>query len=93
MTGVKATMPGLANVLIRPLKRKVFDETGLKGTYDFQLRYAPVQPNAVDADASPSNDGPSIFTALQDQLGLSLKTAKRPVEVVLIDAAAKPAAN
>lgn len=87
MTGTHATMAGLANVLIRPLKRRVFDETGLQGTYDFELRYAP---DPVGADDAAASDSPSIFTALEEQLGLSLKTAKRPVEVIALDSVEKP---
>ena len=88
--GVHATMPSLATALTRPLKRRVIDETGLSGTYDFQLRFAPDQ---VGADAAAMTDAPSIFAALEEQLGLSLKTAKRPVDVVIIDSVQKPASN
>ena len=94
VTGVRATVPALATVLIRPLRRKVIDETGLKGAYNFKLRFVPDQTRArPDADAAPPGDGPSIFTALQEQLGLSLKAAKRPVEVIVIDQVEKPAPN
>ena len=94
MTGVKATMPALANTLIRPLKRRVIDETGLKGSYNFKLRFVPDQTRpGPDPDAAPPADGPSIFTALQEQLGLSLKSAKRPVEVLVIDQLEKPSPN
>jgi uncharacterized protein (TIGR03435 family) len=92
MTGV-ATMPALATVLMRPLQRKVIDETGLQGAYNVRLRFAPEQRTAPGTDPPPPSDGPSVFTALQDQLGLSLKTAKRPVEVLVIDMVAKPTPN
>ncbi len=59
-------------------------ETGLKGRYTFQLHYAP-DLNLVDE--------PSRFTALQEQLGLMLKTDKRTVEVLVVDRAEKPAPN
>jgi uncharacterized protein (TIGR03435 family) len=90
--GVKATMPMLANTLIRPLRRKVIDETGLKGSYSFQLQFVP-EPKAGRPDSAAEVDGPSIFTALQEQLGLMLKAGKGPVDVVVVDRAEKPTAN
>lgn len=94
MTGVKATMPMLATVLSRPLQRKVIDETGLTGSYTFRLQFVPEQkPPEPGAEAAPASDGPSIFTALQEQLGLTLRPSKGPVEVVVVDHAEKPAEN
>lgn len=76
MTGVKATMAMLASTLSRPLQRKVI-ETGLKGSYSFRLQFVPEQnPPGPGAEGPPGTDGPSIFTALQEQLGLSLKPSK-----------------
>jgi len=92
ITGV-ATMPALATVLMRPLQRKVIDETGLQGAYNVKLRFALEKPTAPGADPPPPSDGPSIFAALKDQLGLSLKTAKRPVEVLVIDSVDRPTPN
>jgi len=57
--------------------RTVIDKTGLTGTYDFSLDWAPL--NAADAA------GPSLFTAIEEQLGLKLVAAKGPVQVVVID--------
>ena len=95
MTGVKATMPMLANTLTRPLQRKVVDETGLAGAYNFELRFLPDRkpPRPGDDAAPPTGDGPSLFTALQEQLGLSLKAGKGPVEVLVIDHAERPSEN
>jgi uncharacterized protein (TIGR03435 family) len=96
ISGVKGTMVMLANTLSRPLQRRVVDQTGLTGAYSFKLLFAPEQkqrrPTADDDTAAPS-DGPSIFTALQEQLGLSLKAARGPVETIVIDRAARPDAN
>jgi uncharacterized protein (TIGR03435 family) len=64
--------------------RVVIDKTGLTGTYDFELTWAP--DNQPDA-------GPSIFTALQEQLGLKLQSAKAPVDVVVIDHLEQPSEN
>jgi bla regulator protein blaR1 len=88
MTGVKATMPMLASSLSRVLPRQVMDETGLKGTYSFKLQFLPDQ-----SPPRPDEDGASIFTALQEQLGLSLKAGRGPVEVLVVDSAEKPSGN
>jgi uncharacterized protein (TIGR03435 family) len=97
MTGVKATMPMFALALSRPLQRKVIDETGLKGAYNFTLQFVPdenqTRPGDDGAAPSTSIDGPSLFTALREQLGLSLKPSKGPVEVLVIDRAEKPTPN
>lgn len=53
------------------------DRTGLTGQFDFDLTWAPEQ--------SPGVTGPSIFTALQEQSGLKLESARGPVEVLVID--------
>jgi bla regulator protein blaR1 len=95
MTGVKATMSMFASALSRPLQRKVVDETGLKGAYTFKFQFAPdpkpSQPGAEDGTSD--NDGPSIFTALHEQLGLSLKVTKGPVDVLMIDHVEKQIPN
>ena len=68
--------------------RPVVNQTGLRGLYDFTLRWtrqslaATPQPGSSDATDS---DAPPLFTALPDQLGLRLKPTKAPVEVILID--------
>ena len=85
--GVRGTMPMLATALSKPLKRRVVDQTGLNGAYTFRLQFTPDNPRAEIAD------GPSIFTALEEQLGLALKSTKGPVESIVIDRAVKPAAN
>jgi uncharacterized protein (TIGR03435 family) len=83
------------------LGRTVVNKTGLTGFFDVQLHWAPdagetgpfgpapgVQP---PPPADPA--GPSIFTALQEQLGLRLESSKGPVEVVVIDSIEKPSEN
>ena len=95
MTGAKATMAMLATTLSRPLQRKVVDETGLGGAYNFKLHFLPDRKPARPGDdvAPPNGDGPSLFSALQEQLGLSLKAGKGPVDVLVIDRAEKPSEN
>lgn len=64
--------------------RVVIDKTGLTGNYDFDLTWAP---------NDEPDSGPSIFTALQDQLGLKLEPAKAPVDVIVIDHLERPSEN
>ena len=78
--------------------RPVLDETGLTGTYDFDLQWAP---ESLTARAKPGDNssidsgpaGPSLFTALEDQLGLKLEPGKDHVDVLVIDHVAPPSAN
>jgi bla regulator protein blaR1 len=95
MAAVKATMPMFAGALSRPLQMKVVDQTGLKGAYTFELHFTPDEnPTRPNNDAAaPSIDGPSLFTALREQLGLTLKPGKGPVQLLVIDHAEKPAPN
>ena len=76
------------------LGRNVIDRTGLTGVFDIHLKWA-LDDLTGPAPSPSSSDptGPSIFTALQDQLGLKLKPAKGPVEVLVIDHISKPSAN
>jgi bla regulator protein blaR1 len=67
--------------------RPVVDQTGLKGTFDFTLKWTPQQLTASGGDA------PSLFTAVRDQLGLQLVPSKAAVEVIVIDHIEQPSAN
>jgi uncharacterized protein (TIGR03435 family) len=98
LDGAGVSMTVLANRLspsyATQLGRTVFDPTGLTGTFDVHLKWT------VDASAGATGPvitdnptGPSIFTALQEQLGLKLESAKGPVEVLVIDHVEKPSAN
>jgi uncharacterized protein (TIGR03435 family) len=76
----------------------VVDKTGLDGTYDISLHWMPDETQAFLAppeQAAPPADssGLSIFTAVQEQLGLRLESQKGPVEVLVIDRAERPSAN
>jgi uncharacterized protein (TIGR03435 family) len=71
--------------------RIVVDRTGLIGSWDFDLTFAPEPGRGVVADVPPPDpNGPSIFTALQEQLGLKLEATKAPVDVVVIDSVEPP---
>ncbi|HEV1287836.1 MAG TPA: TIGR03435 family protein [Bryobacteraceae bacterium] len=83
------SMAGFAGTLSRlqELDRPVIDATGLKGVFNFTLDYSP-------GDAAPSdNAGPSIFTALTEQLGLKLEAGKGPVDILVIDHVERPSDN
>jgi bla regulator protein blaR1 len=72
--------------------RMVVDQTGLKGTYDFTLTWSE-QSVASGAGPESGTDPPSLFTAVQEQLGLKLVRTKAPVEVIIIDHVERPSAN
>jgi uncharacterized protein (TIGR03435 family) len=92
-------LPVLAASLSQSLDRPVVDKTDLSGNYTFTLTYTPeigqaARFGAPAPDAPPTESGPpSIFTALREQLGLELKSARGPVDVLVIDHAEKPDAN
>jgi uncharacterized protein (TIGR03435 family) len=95
----RASMGQLAGTLARSLDRPVVDATSLKGIYNFRLAWAddnrpnPNAPSAGVSGASDPADAPSVFTALQERLGLKLESRKAPVEVLVIDHIEKPSAN
>ena len=92
-------MARIAQVLTQSVGRPVIDKTGLTGYYDFALQWMPQPgsgmpfqlagaPPAAPPAAEP--DGPNLFTAVQEQLGLKLESARGPVEVIVIDRLEKP---
>ena len=92
------TMPQLALHLSELLNRPVLDATEVTGKFDFKLEWTPddVQAKPLSGDqhsASAQDSGPSIFAALQEQLGLKLQSGKVPAEVLVIDSAEKPSEN
>lgn len=108
LTGQAASMATLAQTLAMGLGRPISDGTGLTGAYDFTLTWTPDEreqgglqaalanlPPDVVARLSRNRDpnGPSLFTALQEQLGLRLEPQQKPVEVLVIDHAEQPSAN
>jgi bla regulator protein blaR1 len=100
MTGNSASMSQLANSLAPFLGRIVFDRTELRGNFDFTLKWTPDQvPAGLERKAAAMNlppvdpNGPSIFTALQEQLGLKLDAVKGPVDVLVIDRVEHPTEN
>jgi uncharacterized protein (TIGR03435 family) len=89
--GRKKSMADLAIQLEDATRRTVLDRTGITGEFNYDLQYAPTgsQVGAETNDLS----GPSLFTAIQEQLGLKLEAARAPVQVLVIDRAEKPSEN
>ncbi|HEV1286106.1 MAG TPA: TIGR03435 family protein [Bryobacteraceae bacterium] len=98
----KGGTAALATWLSRQLGRVVIDKTDLTGEYDYKLEWTPDPrergPESIGLPPEPprqraETNGPSIFTAVQEQLGLRLVSQKGPVEIVVIDSVEKPSAN
>jgi uncharacterized protein (TIGR03435 family) len=85
MSGRNIPMSYFAFALSRVLDRNVIDKTGLDGFWDLTIDFV--------RDQDPNQDGPSIFTAMREQLGLRLVSAKGPVEHLVIESAERPSAN
>jgi uncharacterized protein (TIGR03435 family) len=105
LTPSRATMKMLADQMSAQLWRVVIDKTALTGEYSFKLEWTPAAgeygPEALGLPPRPAGDpppivvsnGPSIFTALKEQLGLRLISQKGMVEVLVLDHVEKPDAN
>ncbi len=99
-TFTRVSLTELAQVLAGNLGRNVIDETGIQGNYDFTLEFLdePVRvPGAKEGpdskEAPVDSDLPSLFTAVQEQLGLKLVSKRGPVEIVVIEQAEKATEN
>lgn len=94
-------MTDFATMISGTAQRVVIDKTGLTGYYDFALTYTPAgdqlpqgtPPPGAPAPPPIDPDGPSFFTAIQEQLGLKLDNQRGPVEVVVIDSIDQPTEN
>jgi uncharacterized protein (TIGR03435 family) len=77
--------------------RPVVDKTGLSGKYDFDLEWSPDETQFEGQLARPAGSGPptkpSLFEAVQQQLGLRLEATKGPIETIVIDGVERPSAN
>lgn len=82
MVSAGRTLAFLADRLSSTAGRPVFDKTGLTGYYAFELEYGGTGPDDL-----------SVFTAVQEQLGLKLESARGPVEVLVIDHIEHPTEN
>jgi uncharacterized protein (TIGR03435 family) len=89
----KMGMAQLARILEFDLDRPVIDRTGLTGDFAIRLEWTRERDRTDAGDASVDQSRPSIFTALQEQLGLKLESTKAPVDVLVIDRVELPSAN
>ena len=80
-----------AMLLSRTIRRPVVDRTNLTGAYDFDLTFQPESPTPSPIPAPA--DAPSIFTAVQEQLGLKLDPQRVPTDVIVIDSVERPSEN
>jgi len=79
----------LAQILSENLDRMVVDQTGLTALYDFTLEYSPEGLAGPAERGQENGSGPTIFSALQDQLGLKLESRKGPVDLIVVDSIEK----
>lgn len=103
MTGQAVSMPMLVRLLSQRVGRIVVDKTGLTGNFDFYMQFTPEEGGLLAASSDvpggaaplpPSDPGaPSIFTAVQEGLGLKLESRKVPVEIIVIDHVERPSRN
>jgi uncharacterized protein (TIGR03435 family) len=98
LTARGMTMPRLAGLLKGRVGRPVVDSTGLDAAYDLELEWSSdlglqqAPPGSAGADAI-TPDGLSLFTALQEQLGLRLEASRGPVDIIVVDSAEPPTSN
>ena len=89
-------LSGLVRILEAALQRRVVDRTGLQGNYDIELSYiderlmAQLPPGTL---GQADSNAPALFTALQEQLGMKLESARGPVEVLVVDSVSEPTTN
>ena len=88
-----ATMDRLAEILSRQIDLPVMNHTGLEGVFNFRLQWTPENASPPKPADGAVIEGPSLFTAIQEQLGLRLHAQKVPVEVLVIDHVEKPSEN
>jgi len=97
MRGSGVSLDSVIATISARVGRPVVDETGLTGKYDVLAQWNPgdaaALPPSDGSKALPSDSGPSIFTAIQEQLGLKLESKKGPVEIIVVDRAEKPKEN
>ena len=92
----ECTIPFFLSMLSRQLGRTIIDRTGLTGNYDFTLRWSP-DNGAITSSNDPAGTQadalPSIFSAVQEQLGLKLESTKAPADVLVVDHLERPSQN
>lgn len=94
MFALGVSVETVAKTLGEIVGRSVLDQTQLSGSFDIELNYVPdpMPPSqAIPPDSKPIDpSGPSIFTAIREQLGLKLESRRKPVEILVIDRIERP---
>jgi uncharacterized protein (TIGR03435 family) len=96
MEGHSALMSDLARSLASEPEiagRPVVDKAGLIDGYDFTLRWTPDDSSFGATRADPNAQWPTLFTALEEQLGLKLIAQKQPIDVIVVDSVEMPGEN
>jgi uncharacterized protein (TIGR03435 family) len=93
LSGKGMPIEGISFSVSNVVGRQVVDKTGLTGKYDFTLTWTPDEMGAPSGASADADSGPSIFTALEEQLGLKLVPAKGPVDVIVVDHIERPSEN
>jgi uncharacterized protein (TIGR03435 family) len=86
------TIQQMGDIISEALERPVIDRTGLRGPFDIDLE-AQLDFERFGSSDRPKGPGPTIFTALREQLGLKLESAKESAEVLVVTNAERPTAN
>lgn len=84
LRGTNQSIDDFARMLAGQLNQQVVDKTRLTGKFDFELKWE---------ENPEKNEGPSVFTALQEQMGLKVEPEKAPVEILVVDRADRPTDN
>jgi uncharacterized protein (TIGR03435 family) len=93
IVAINATMDRFAEILSRQMDLPVVNHTGLEGVFNLKLKWTPDNTKPVKTGEGAMPEGPTIYTAIQEQLGLRLHAQKVPVDVIVIDHVEKPSAN
>ena len=93
LDATKITMGQFADILSRNLNLPVMDRTGLTGAFNFRLRWNPDNADALERDEATAVLRLEMATAVARQLGLTLKSRRMPVEILVIDHAERPSEN
>jgi uncharacterized protein (TIGR03435 family) len=93
LTATAVPLSSIAEMLAGQLNHTVIDKTGLTGDYDLKLKWTPDEESNKAADNGTGDRPPDLFTALQEQLGLKLDSAKGPVTTLVVDHAEQPSPN
>lgn len=92
VTATGISLSSFAEIITYDVGRTVIDKTGLLGDYDLSLKWSP-EEQVENAEDSGAVDRPEIITAMREQLGLKLVSAKEPVKTLVVDSVNMPTAN